>query len=210
MESLQKYLIKEEEQIIMLLTPPFDKSVPNPGYIKGYLPGIRENGGQYTHAATWNIIAYAKLGEGDMAYKLFRILNPANHAHVFSASMKYRLEPYVMPADVYSGFPYAGSGGWSWYTGSAGWMYQALIRWILGVRRKGDRLFINPVIPREWKEYSLEYRHGETKYFIKVENPDGISRGKIYITHNGQDVTDEGIVLCDENSEHKIKVIIRA
>jgi cyclic beta-1,2-glucan synthetase len=210
MESLQKYLIKEEEQIIMLLTPPFDKSVPNPGYIKGYLPGIRENGGQYTHAATWNIIAYAKLGEGDMAYKLFRILNPANHAHVFSASMKYRLEPYVMPADVYSGFPYAGSGGWSWYTGSAGWMYQALIRWILGVRRKGDRLFINPVIPREWKEYSLEYRHGETKYFIKVENPDGISRGKIYITHNGQDVTDEGIVLCDDNSEHKIKVIIRA
>jgi len=210
MESLQKYLVKEEDQMMLLLTPPFDRSCPDPGYIKGYLPGIRENGGQYTHGVVWNIVASAAAGNGDAAYKMFRMLNPINHAKTYSDSVKYKLEPYVMPADVYSKFPHAGRGGWSWYTGSAGWMYQAGIQWILGIRRKGDRLLIDPVIPAEWKRYSVTYKYRNTEYFIEVENPEGISHGSVCLKLDGQDVAGEGILLQDDGVGHRILAVMQS
>jgi len=209
MESVQKYLVKEEDRLIMLLTPPFDKSVPNPGYIRGYLPGIRENGGQYTHAAAWNVIAYAMLGNGDKAAALFSMLNPINHTKSYSDIVKYKLEPYVMSADVYSSFPHAGRGGWSWYTGSAGWMYQAGMYWILGIVRRGDMLLINPAIPASWKGFYVLYRHGDTKYHIEVKNPDGAGYGMTEIFEDGRRM-ENGIKLVDDGKEHRIEVIIRA
>ncbi|MGI6776887.1 MAG: GH36-type glycosyl hydrolase domain-containing protein [Acetivibrionales bacterium] len=206
MESLQKYLIKEEDQITLLLAPPFDKMEPSPGYIKGYLPGIRENGGQYTHAAVWNVIAYAELGNGDRAHSIFRLLNPINHTQNYSDLTKYKQEPYVMAADVYSTFPHAGRGGWSWYTGSAGWMYQAAVCWILGIVRRGDKLIIKPVIPAEWKEFKITYKFGSAVYYIDVKNHEGVSRGQVSIILDGRDIQEDVIMLEDDGNEHQVQV----
>jgi len=207
LDSLKKYLINDEEKIAMLLTPPFDKSMPQPGYIKGYLPGIRENGGQYSHAAIWNIIAFAMRGEGDYAGYLFNMINPINHSNNYSEAVKYKQEPYVMSADVYSVEPHTGRGGWSWYTGSAGWMYQAGIEHILGIKKVGNELIVNPSIPSHWEEYTVTYRFGKSVYEINVLNPNHKRGGKVELKVNGG-LSDMGITLKDDGGQYSVEAII--
>lgn len=169
MTSLEKYLVKEDKGVVLLLTPPFSTSKLEPGYIKGYVPGVRENGGQYTHAATWVIYAMTKLGEGKKAVKLFDMINPINHAKSYYDCQTYKVEPYVMAADVYAKQPYVGRGGWTWYTGTAGWMYRIGLDGILGLKLvEGKGFSIKPCIPDEWNEYSIKYNHYNSIYNIKV------------------------------------------
>jgi cellobiose phosphorylase len=210
MNSLYRYLVREEDRIAMLLTPPFDRSEPDPGYIRGYLPGIRENGGQYTHAAVWAVIAFAKMNAGDQACRLFSLINPVTHTDSYPAIMKYKQEPYVICADVYSRYPHAGRGGWSWYTGSAAWMYAAGIEYILGLRKEGERLYIRPVIPAEWRRFSLSYRYGETTYMIEVENPKGVNSGDVSIMIDGMEYRYDHILLRDDGNFHNVLVTIQA
>jgi cyclic beta-1,2-glucan synthetase len=157
-------LVKPDDGVAMLFTPPFDTSMPDPGYVKSYPPGIRENGGQYTHGAIWSIFAHAKLGQADKAAKLFSLLNPVNHARNHADALRYRVEPYVVAADVYSVTPHVGRGGWTWYTGAAGWLYRAGIEAILGFRREGNKLRVKPCIPGDWSEFSVHYKFGSTRY----------------------------------------------
>ena len=169
MAALEKYLIKEDKGIVLLLTPPFDTSDIEPGYIKGYVPGVRENGGQYTHAAVWVSLAYVRLSNGNKALKIYDMINPINHARSYLDCEKYKVEPYVMAADIYSNAPHEGKGGWSWYTGAAGWMYKVGIEEILGLRLKhGSGFSIEPCVPDNWKEYHITYKKGESIYNIKV------------------------------------------
>ena len=163
--------------LALLFTPPFDQTPHDPGYIKGYPPGIRENGGQYTHAALWSVIAHARLGEGDKAASLLAMLNPINHSLTQSEMHRYKVEPYVVAADVYSRPPHVGRGGWTWYTGAAGWMQRAGIEDILGLRIEGAWLRLDPCIPRHWSGFELTLRHGGAVYEFIVENPDGVCRG---------------------------------
>jgi cyclic beta-1,2-glucan synthetase len=185
MESLDKMLIDRTNRLALLFTPPFDKTSMEPGYIKGYPPGLRENGGQYTHAAAWSIMGFAALGQGDKAAELFSLINPINHSNSRANIHRYKVEPYVAAADVYSVAPHAGRGGWTWYTGSAGWLYRAGIESILGLRLEGDILILNPCIPTGWKGFDLKLRHKGADYEIVVLNPDGVSRGVIGATLNG-------------------------
>ena len=155
MDAVRAHLVRRDAQLVLLLTPPFDRMAHDPGYIKGYLPGIRENGGQYTHAALWAVIALARLGLGDDAMELFHMINPINHTRTPEGVERYRVEPYAVAADVYAHPMHVGRGGWTWYTGSAGWMYQAAIEALLGLRRRGATFSIDPCIPAMWPEYSL-------------------------------------------------------
>ncbi|WP_373237578.1 GH36-type glycosyl hydrolase domain-containing protein, partial [Cohaesibacter celericrescens] len=168
MASLEQNLIRKEDGLALLFTPPFDQSTCDPGYIKGYPPGLRENGGQYTHAAMWAILAFAQMGEGDKAHALLSLINPINHALTPEATERYKVEPYVVAADVYSVAPHVGRGGWTWYTGSAGWMYQAGLAGILGLRREGKMLVIAPCIPKDWRGFDMRVRVDETDYDINV------------------------------------------
>ncbi|MCG7854156.1 MAG: protein ndvB, partial [Methanosarcinaceae archaeon] len=177
MEAVYERLVVSDDKLLLLFTPPFNKTPYDPGYIKGYPPGIRENGGQYTHAALWVAWAFAELGQGDRAGTLFQMLNPIYHSDTAEKANRYRVEPYVVAADVYGMPPYNGRGGWTWYTGSAGWMYRLGIEAILGLRKKGSVLKIDPCIPKNWSEYELSYKHGKTVYRIRVENTNGVSRG---------------------------------
>ena len=172
MEQSYQQLVRQEASLALLFTPPFDKSAMEPGYIKGYPPGIRENGGQYTHGALWSIFAHAELGQPDRAMEIFSIINPINHARTEEDAKKYRVEPYVIAADVYSVAPHVGRGGWTWYTGSAGWMYRAGLEAILGVTREGDRLRIKPCIPAAWPGFELTCQFGGTRYDIKISRAD--------------------------------------
>ena len=160
MVAADDQLVRREDRLALLFTPPFDGGALDPGYIKGYVPGIRENGGQYTHGAIWSIIAQARLGDGDRAGELFAMLNPINHARTRAGVLRYKVEPYVIAADVYSEPPHVGRGGWTWYTGSAGWMYQAAVGSILGIRRQGTSLAIDPCIPRSWPGFEVELSTG--------------------------------------------------
>jgi cellobiose phosphorylase len=170
MESLERYLIKEDNGMILLLTPPFNKSALEPGYIKGYVPGVRENGGQYTHAATWVILAFAKLYKGDKAAKLYNMINPINHTKTLLDCERYKTEPYVMSADVYGKKPHVGRGGWSWYTGTSGWMYRTGIEAILGLKLKEGKGFtIEPCVPKEWSHYEIIYKKDKYEYVIEVK-----------------------------------------
>ncbi|MCK9216413.1 MAG: glycosyl transferase [Firmicutes bacterium] len=207
MDSLKNYLIKEDAGIILLFTPPFDKGDKNPGYIKSYVPGVRENGGQYTHAASWVICAFASLGQGNTAWKLFNMINPINHTRTLKECSIYKTEPYVMSADVYSVNPHAGRGGWSWYTGAAGWYYKAGLEYILGFRKRQDMLYINPCIPNHWERFNIEYRYGSAKYNINVTNPEGLNKGVKSITVDGVNQKD-GIKLIDDNNIHEILVVM--
>ena len=164
MEAVADRLVLPEQQLFLLFTPPFDKTPHDPGYIMGYPPGIRENGGQYTHAALWAVWAFAKLGQGDRAGALFRLLNPIYHADTPEKMRDYRVEPYIVAADIYSVPPHVGRGGWTWYTGSASWMYRLGVEGILGVHRVGNALQIDPCIPKDWSRYALTYREGKTLY----------------------------------------------
>ncbi len=171
MQSFDRELVDRVLSVACLLTPPFDRTEPSPGYIQGYPPGIRENGAQYTHGVIWSIIAWCRLGNGDKALELFQMLNPLNHTRTPNEVRQYAGEPYVMAADVYTTDPHQGRAGWTWYTGAAGWMYQAGVEWILGLRRRGQRLYIRPCIPCAWPEFSVSYRFGGARYLITVKNP---------------------------------------
>jgi cyclic beta-1,2-glucan glucanotransferase len=175
---------------VLLLTPPFDKSTPSPGYIQGYVPGVRENGGQYTHAALWTVLAFAMRGDGDRAEELFRLLNPINHTSSLEQIQRYRVEPYVVAADVYSQPMYPGRGGWTWYTGSAGWMYRVGVEAILGLTLDRGALRVDPCIPRKWPGFEARVRLKGTEYHVVVENPEGVSKGVKRLEVNGVDQPD--------------------
>ncbi|WP_236611926.1 GH36-type glycosyl hydrolase domain-containing protein [Phenylobacterium zucineum] len=175
--AVERELIDPDAGLALLFAPPFDKGLKDPGYIKGYPPGIRENGGQYTHAAAWTVMAFAALGEGDRAASLLSMLNPINHSRTRSEAQRYKVEPYVVAADVYSHPPHVGRGGWTWYTGAAGWIYRAGLESLLGLRRRGEALVLDPCIPRHWPGFKLVYRYGDARYEIEVENPDGVCQG---------------------------------
>lgn len=208
MNSLDEYLINREDGLIKLLAPPFDKSDLEPGYIKGYLPGVRENGGQYTHAAAWVIIAYAKLGDGDKAWELFELINPINHTESLRDYCRYKTEPYVISADVYSEYPHTGRGGWTWYTGAAGWMYRAGLEYILGFQKNGDTIIMNPCIPHSWKEYHITYNYLGSTYDIKVKNPEGINKGVKRISLDGKMSMNNVINLSSDGKSHEVEVFM--
>ena len=204
--AVEEYLIRRGDGLVILFTPPFDKSAADPGYIKGYVPGVRENGGQYTHAALWMVIAYAMLGEGNSAWELFALLNPISHASTRAGLHKYRVEPYVAAADVYAVWPHSGRGGWTWYTGSAGWMYRGVLESIVGFKLHGDRLTIEPCIPRGWREFEITYRRGSTTYNIQVENPHNLNRGVAEIELNGKRVDGTALELEDDGKQHVVRI----
>jgi cyclic beta-1,2-glucan synthetase len=206
--SVEQHLVRRADGLVMLFTPPFDKSPLDPGYIKGYVPGVRENGGQYTHGAVWTVIAYALLGDGDRAGELFALLNPVNHAATRAGLHKYKVEPYVVAGDVYSNSQHTGRGGWTWYTGSAAWMYRAGLESLLGFELRGESLRFNPCIPRDWREYEITYRHGKTSYRITVENPGGVSRGVAAVELDGAPQAEFEIKLVDDGREHVVRVVL--
>ena len=206
MESLENHLIDKENGIIKLLDPPFNKTKMEPGYIKAYLPGVRENGGQYTHAAMWAIIAFTKLGFGDKALEYYRMINPIEHSRTKETALKYKVEPYVIPADIYGAEGMTGRGGWTWYTGSSSWFYKAGIENILGLNIKNNVLKLEPCIPRDWKEYIIKYRYKNSIYNIKVKNENGKNTGveKLYL--NGQEVKEKQITLNGEGGIYEVEV----
>jgi cyclic beta-1,2-glucan synthetase len=205
MNSLDQHLVRRDQGIIQLLDPPFDRSAMNPGYIKGYVPGVRENGGQYTHAAIWAAMAFAELGDSRRAWELFSIINPVNHGQSGEAVALYKAEPYVVAADVYAISPHTGRGGWSWYTGSAGWLYRLMLESLLGITRRGDHLHIKPCLPADWPGCSIEYRFGETLYRIDVQQAHATS-GSILL--DGVQVEGETLPLVDDRLEHRVVVSV--
>ena len=210
MAAVEEYLVRRGDGLVLLLTPPLDHSDVDPGYVKGYQQGIRENGGQYTHGAIWSVLAFAALGDGDKAGELFSILNPINHASTRAGVQRYKVEPYVMAADVYTEPPHVGRGGWTWYTASSGWMYQAGIEWILGFRLRGTTLLIDPCIPRAWPRYEISFRYHSATYEIVVENPQGVSRGVASTELDGGKLTGDGatIPLADDGATHQVRVVL--
>ena len=210
MDAVRVHLVRRDAQLVLLLTPPFDRMTHDPGYIKGYLPGVRENGGQYTHAALWTVMAMARLGRGDDAMELFHMLNPINHGRTPEGIERYRVEPYVVAADVYAHPMHVGRGGWTWYTGSAGWMHQAAIGSLLGLQRRGDTFTVNPCIPAMWPGFSFEWRHGRTRYRIEVQNPDHEYTGVRSARLDGLIVDAVAIPLCDDGETHAVVIVMGA
>jgi cellobiose phosphorylase len=209
MNAVEKYLVDTGEGIIKLLEPPFDEGRLNPGYIKGYVPGVRENGGQYTHAAAWVILAFAALGKGDKAWELYHLINPINHARTPIEVSRYKVEPYVMAADVLAVQPHTGRGGWTWYTGAAGWMYRVGVEYILGIKRSEGGIKIDPCIPAGWKEYRVKYQMNGTTYEINFSNPEGVNRGVRSITVDGRAVgRNDPISLARDGVKHVIQVVM--
>lgn len=217
MVSVDDRLVRHDDKLALLFTPPFDKTPLNPGYIKGYPPGIRENGGQYTHGAIWSVFAWAGLGDGDRAGALFDLLNPVTHSDSADAIARYKVEPYVSCADVYSVEPHVGRGGWTWYSGSAGWLYRAGVEAILGLHKRGDELHIDPCIPSSWTGFELRYRHRDdasevTLYVIAVENPDHVSRGVVNVELDGKALqpADDGagVPLVHDHREHRVRIVL--
>ena len=207
MQSLEDYLVNRDEGLIKLLTPPFDKGKSEPGYIKGYVPGVRENGGQYTHAAAWAIIAFAKLGEGDKALALYDLINPIHHTSSYRSYAKYKTEPYALAADVYAVWPHMGRGGWSWYTGAAGWFYRAGLESILGIRKEGEYLIIDPCIPSHWQAYHVDYRYLSAMYHISIVNPNRVQSGVVRMTMDGGSLFGT-LALQNDGSEHWVDVFM--
>jgi cyclic beta-1,2-glucan synthetase len=209
MESVEERLVRRDERLMLLFSPPFDRTPLDPGYIKGYVPGIRENGGQYTHAAAWAVVAFSMLGEGGKAVEFFNLLSPIHHASSRANLHRYKGEPYAVAADVYSERPHVGRGGWTWYTGAAGWLYRAGLESILGFRKQGSALCMDPCIPRDWKRFEITYRHGGTVYRITVENPKGVCRGVSRVSLDGAQLPGEALVpLSDDGSEHRVDVVL--
>ena len=209
MEAVRAHLVRRDAQLVLLLTPPFDRMAHDPGYIKGYLPGIRENGGQYTHAALWVIIALARLGLGDEAMELFHMVNPINHTRGPESVDRYRAEPYAVAADVYAHPLHLGRGGWSWYTGSAAWMYQTAIEGLLGLRRGEGVFSIDPSIPAMWPRYSLDWKVGRTRYRIIVLNPDHQCRGVRSADIDGVPAENaQAIPLLDDGKTHEVVIVL--
>lgn len=206
MEAVESHLISREEGLVLLFTPPFDNSSLEPGYIKGYVPGVRENGGQYTHAATWVIAAMAALGKGDKAWELFHLINPINHSRTPIECAKYKVEPYVVAADVYAVHPHVGRGGWTWYTGAGAWLYQVGLSSVLGISRRGDRLVVDPCIPQDWPEYTVTCHLSSASYKIIVKNPRQRNRGVKKIMVDGEEYQDNSFILVDDGKKHTVVV----
>ena len=210
MAMVDKRLVRRDAQLIQLLDPPFDKSDLEPGYIKGYVPGVRENGGQYTHAAIWAAMAFAMQGDKERAWELFSMLNPVNRGSQMEEIERYKVEPYVMSADIYAAEPHRGRGGWTWYTGAAGWMYRLTTETLLGLQLEVDHLRIAPCIPGHWDSYKIHYRFRETVYHIHIrrvaEKSNLVSRVSV------DDVVIDGeggagrIPLVDDRQEHHVDV----
>ena len=208
MDSLETHLIDRENGLIKLLDPPFNNGKVEPGYIKSYLPGVRENGGQYTHGAIWAIIAEALLGFGDKATEMFKLINPIEHSRTKESTNKYKVEPYVIAADVYSNSNLAGRGGWTWYTGSSGWLFTAGIEYILGLKINNNYLAVEPCIPKEWKEYKINYKYKTSKYHIIVRNPKGKNTGVEKMYCNGNEIYEKKIRLVDDGEIYNVEIIM--
>jgi cyclic beta-1,2-glucan synthetase len=210
MAAVDAQLIRRDDSLALLFAPPFDKSKMEPGYVKGYPPGLRENGGQYTHAATWAVIAFARLGEGGKATELFSLLNPINHSNTRTGLRRYKVEPYVVAADVYSVAPHVGRGGWTWYTGAAGWLYRAGIESILGFNLRGTHLLLTPCIPEHWPSFEMVFKHGSARYEILVENPHGVSHGVVSTEMDGIMLAagTSRIELLDDGATHRVHMTL--
>jgi cellobiose phosphorylase len=209
MEAVDKRLVRRDHALIQLLDPPFDKSPLNPGYIRGYVPGVRENGGQYTHAAIWAAMAFARLGDSRRAWELLAMINPVNHGKTAEGVATYKVEPYVVAADVYALTPHTGRGGWTWYTGSAGWMYRLIVESLLGLRLEVDKLYFAPCLPADWKAFKMHYRYRETVYHIVVSQTraaDDEKIGETSVTMDGVERHDKAIPLVDDRQEHSVEV----
>ncbi|MHB1189097.1 GH36-type glycosyl hydrolase domain-containing protein [Thiobacillus sp.] len=206
MAAVDQRLVRRDKQIIQLLDPPFDKSDLEPGYIKGYIPGVRENGGQYTHAAIWTTMAFAMMGDTERAWEFFAMLNPVHHGSTADAIERYKVEPYVMCADIYGVSPHTGRGGWTWYTGAAGWMYRLTVETLLGLQLEVDHLRIAPCIPADWDSYKIHYRYRETVYHITVRRIGEQSGHVTRVTVDGVERPDTRIPLVDDRREHTVEV----
>ena len=204
METAYKMLVDKETHIIRLLAPPFDKSTLNPGYIKGYVPGIRENGGQYTHAAVWMVIAFARLGNNKRVWELLQLINPVNHGLTAGDINTYKVEPYVLAADVYAVAPHAGRGGWTWYTGSAGWLYRLIIESFLGLQQVGNQLTVVPCIPEEWNFFTIHYRFKTTLYHIAITQSTNIEKTNTVL--DGLQQPGNVIILIDDGADHQVDI----
>ncbi|HTL60005.1 MAG TPA: glucoamylase family protein [Nitrospira sp.] len=208
MAAVEQHLVNRQDGLILLLTPPFDRMSRDPGYIKGYVPGIRENGGQYTHAAVWAVLAFVAMGDGDKAGELFRMLNPIHRVSSRSKVQRYKVEPYVIAGDVYSAPPHVGCGGWTWYSGSAGWLYRAGVEWMLGFRLRGSTLSIDPCIPRHWPGYSIRFRYHSALYDISVENPRHATRGVTVTELDGASLIGRDSIPLVDAGEHHIRIVL--
>jgi cellobiose phosphorylase len=209
MDSVEKRLVRRDRRLIQLFDPPFDTSTLQPGYIKGYAPGVRENGGQYTHGAIWAVMAFAELGDTDRAWELFSLLNPIHHANTPEAVSVYKVEPYVVAADIYALPPHTGRGGWTWYTGSAGWMYRMIVETLLGLRLEADTLRLNPRLPRAWESFKIHYRHRETFYHLTVKQV-WLEAQAVRVTVDGTEQPDAAIPLADDHQDHTVEVLVPA
>jgi cyclic beta-1,2-glucan synthetase len=210
MANVQSTLVRPDLGLVLLFTPPFERTAHDPGYIKGYPPGVRENGGQYTHAATWAVIAQALLGHGARAAQLFSYLNPISHTSSRADVQRYKVEPYVVAADVYSVAPHAGRGGWTWYTGSASWMYRAGLEWILGFRVRAGKLLLSPNIPADWPGFEIIFRHGSARYEILIDNPERVGHGVSRIELDGVRLAagEVAVALADDERTHTVRVTL--
>ncbi len=208
LRSMEEQLVKPEERMILLFTPPFDQTTQDVGYIKGYPPGVRENGGQYTHAATWAAMAFARQGDGDKAVALLRMINPVEHTRAKEDYERYKVEPYVLAGDVYALQDHVGRGGWSWYTGAASWFYRVWLEEVLGFKRRGEELVIDPVIPKEWDGFRLRYRYLSSHYEVRVENPEHRSQGVKLVELDGVEVSEKLIPLRDDGVSHQVRIVM--
>ena len=208
MDSAYKNLVKKDQSVIQLFDPPFNLAVPNPGYIRGYLPGVRENGGQYTHAAVWLIMAAAALEDKQRVYDLLQMVNPLNHGSTPAGIKKYKTEPYVIAADVYAVENHLGMGGWTWYTGSAGWMYQLLAESFFGLKRTGNRLTVKPCIPDAWSQWEIHYCFAQTNYHLKFQKKDSLTQIKIVM--DGMEQESDDLLLVNDLLNHIVDIYIPA
>jgi cellobiose phosphorylase len=206
MHAVDAHLVDRDAALIQLLDPPFDHSDPSPGYIQGYVRGVRENGGQYTHAAVWASMAFAALGDTERAWELVNMINPIKHAESANGIAVYKSEPYVVASDVYSRAPHAGRGGWTWYTGSAGWMYRLIVESLLGLTVDSDLLRITPCIPRDWKSFKIQYRYHDTVYDIIVLQAAAGKEGGLIL--DGVAASGPAITLVDDHRAHTVEVQI--
>jgi cellobiose phosphorylase len=205
MASVDRRLVRRDAKLIQLLDPPFDHSELNPGYIKGYVPGVRENGGQYTHSAIWTVMAFAAIGNVERAWELFNMINPINHGSTPQGISTYRVEPYVVAADVYGVEPHLGRGGWTWYTGSSGWMYRLITESLLGLQLDGDKLRFAPRPPKDWESYRIHYRYRETTYHITIIKPGDVASGR-RLRLDGVEQTQDFILLVNDLVSHEVEI----
>jgi cellobiose phosphorylase len=209
MDAVDEHLVRRRDGLVQLLDPPFDQSSLDPGYIRGYVPGVRENGGQYTHAAIWASMAFAALGDSRRAWELLTLINPVNHSLSVDSAERYKVEPYVVAADVYASSSHVGRGGWTWYTGSAGWMYRLILESLLGLRLEVDKLRFKPCLPPHWPSFTIHYRYRETHYRIVVTQlpaTGGTSSDSMTVIVDGMATPDAAVPLVDDGQAHTVEI----